>query len=114
MPAQRACSCRQRARSLRRPPPAERLRRLFDSPPSAHSLLGVSCPAQRLLVTGRRMRHADTVLAKQPAAAAQRGRAVVCGRELRALPDSAAAPRLRRYQRLLVLEEAAMEADIAR
>lgn len=110
-----AAACSKAWHSLCAPPllapssGAEKMRVLFDSAPtSGQTLSSVDPRALALLVSGAvpPAPPAPTTLA----AHAQKGAALAAAaRAPRAVVDSPAAPLLRRYQRLLVLEEAAME-----
>lgn len=94
-------------------PPAEKLRKLFDSPPISPSLTAVNTSSHSLLLTGAyQLTHSGHLPLK--GAHAQRGQAAADSRALQPPPPSPAAPLLQRYGRLLVLEEAAMEKDICR
>jgi hypothetical protein len=90
---------------------AARLRQLFDSPPTAKVRLFSS--AARQLLSGATLPGSGAAAAIRPAHH-ERGQAAQHSWQLPAIPGSPAAPLLRRYSRLLVLEEAAMEADIRR
>jgi hypothetical protein len=90
---------------------AARLRQLFDSPPTAKVRLFP--PAARQLLSGAALPTSAVAAAILPAHY-ERGQAAQHSWQLPAIPDSPAAPLLRRYSRLLVLEESAMEVDIRR
>ena len=90
---------------------AARLRQLFDSPPTAKVRLFSS--AARQLLSVATLPGSGAAAAIRPAHH-ERGQAAQHSWQLPAIPGSPAAPLLRRYSRLLVLEEAAMEADIRR
>lgn len=99
---------------------AEHLRRLFDTPPDPASQ-PFSFPADVLrLLSGGGVQPAHAALGRQPdpplrvpAAYVQKGQAAV-RRLSPELVGAQAARLLRRYGRLLALEEAAMEQDICR
>lgn len=91
-------------------PCAEKLRVLFDSPPtSSQTLSGVDPSADELLVSGAAPAVPSPPAVLPLAAHRQKGLAAAVSRKLEGLADSPAAPLLRRYSRLLVLEEATME-----
>lgn len=86
---------------------------LFDAVPTSSQTISAADPgALELLVSGAAPASPpapDSQCTLTRGAHAQQGLAAAASRKLQALPDSPAAPLLRRYSRLLLLEEAAME-----